>query len=162
MTDAELAECEADAENVKNADTVRALIAEVRRLREEKARALATAEEIAQRYFGDTSALRAELDAAIALAAQDVVSMTEHDAITESPLYRVRKLFIERVQGAWAEKYPDSLADAARRAGEEVDEFKRLLSEMKHGDCWCEVGIGNPMMRGHSTVCLKVTAMLAV
>lgn len=30
--------------------------------------------------------------------------------------------------------------------------FKALM-DLKRGDCWCEVAIGNPMMRNHSPQC---------
>ena len=30
--------------------------------------------------------------------------------------------------------------------------FKALM-DLKRGDCWCEMAIGNPMMRGHSPHC---------
>lgn len=34
------------------------------------------------------------------------------------------------------------------------DELVIALSQLKRGDCWCEAGIGNPMMQGgHSYDC---------
>ena len=30
-----------------------------------------------------------------------------------------------------------------------------LLNDLKQNDCWCEKGIGNPMLQDHTTVCLK-------
>lgn len=49
---------------------------------------------------------------------------------------------------------------------EQVDEFEEIiqkiedltdvLKELKTGDCWCQVGIGNPMITEHSKACLKL------
>lgn len=35
-----------------------------------------------------------------------------------------------------------------------------ILVGLKRGDCWCEMGIGNPMVREHDVACLQ--AQLAV
>lgn len=34
--------------------------------------------------------------------------------------------------------------------------WRWLVEKLKRGDCWCEVGIGNPMVPGHSDVCIAV------
>lgn len=35
------------------------------------------------------------------------------------------------------------------------------LRAVKRGDCWCEVGIDNPMMRGrHSVACARASELL--
>lgn len=31
----------------------------------------------------------------------------------------------------------------------------QLLLRLKAGDCWCEMGIGNPMVQEHTAVCLE-------
>jgi hypothetical protein len=42
-----------------------------------------------------------------------------------------------------------------------VDALTAALRELKRGDCWCEVGIGNPNMGGrHSSACRKVAVLL--
>ena len=35
------------------------------------------------------------------------------------------------------------------------------LEGIQHGDCWCGMGIGNPMFSGHSNACLAVSAAIA-
>ena len=35
-----------------------------------------------------------------------------------------------------------------------------LLYGLRRGDCWCDVGIGNPMMSSHDKVCDEVRAFL--
>jgi hypothetical protein len=39
---------------------------------------------------------------------------------------------------------------------EENKKLKRLIWILKRGDCWCEAGVGNPMMKDHSVVCKLV------
>ncbi len=36
----------------------------------------------------------------------------------------------------------------------------RLLKGCKIGDCWCQVGTGNPMMSSHSKHCREVAAFM--
>jgi hypothetical protein len=45
-----------------------------------------------------------------------------------------------------------------------MSELKRaveLLKRLKRNDCWCEMGIGNPMYSGHTKVCKDVQGFLA-
>lgn len=55
----------------------------------------------------------------------------------------------------------DSCKDEAwRELKQEFDKAIALLLEKK-GYCWCEVGVGNPMMGGeHSSTCDKIAAFL--
>ena len=42
-----------------------------------------------------------------------------------------------------------------------VRELVKVLRLLKRGDCWCEVGIGNPMLRGkHTQQCLIAQELL--
>lgn len=45
------------------------------------------------------------------------------------------------------------LWEAVERAIDQCDEAAQLLRSLKRGDCWCEAGIGNPMMTNHSPQC---------
>jgi len=37
-----------------------------------------------------------------------------------------------------------------------------VLESLKHGDCFCECGVGNPMMNGtHTEMCVAATKLLA-
>ena len=40
-------------------------------------------------------------------------------------------------------------------------ELLTVLKALKRGDCWCEMGIGNPMMSRHSPGCLSAQAAIA-
>lgn len=42
-----------------------------------------------------------------------------------------------------------------------VLELLTIIAALKTGDCWCEMGIGNPMVRQHSSVCQSVQALLS-
>ena len=33
---------------------------------------------------------------------------------------------------------------------------EKLLHKLKRGTCWCELGIGNPMMSGHTMLCREI------
>lgn len=35
-----------------------------------------------------------------------------------------------------------------------------IILQLKRGSCWCEMGIGNPMVRDHSPACKQVQEML--
>lgn len=37
-----------------------------------------------------------------------------------------------------------------------VERVKELTKALRRGDCYCEVGIGNPMMIVHSDICKKI------
>lgn len=39
---------------------------------------------------------------------------------------------------------------------QKIEELMIMLEGLKIGDCWCQVGIGNPMMTKHSEICLKL------
>jgi hypothetical protein len=32
--------------------------------------------------------------------------------------------------------------------------LKEIIRGLKRGDCWCEMGIGNPMVSSHSPQCI--------
>ena len=40
-------------------------------------------------------------------------------------------------------------------------EIEGILTELKTGDCWCSIGIGNPMRPDHSAPCLHAQRLLA-
>ena len=42
----------------------------------------------------------------------------------------------------------------------ENEKLREALLQLKHGDCWCEVGIGNPMYTNHSAACLEVQQII--
>lgn len=44
---------------------------------------------------------------------------------------------------------------------EATSELIVILLALKRGDCWCEVGIGNPMARDNSPACKQVQAFIA-
>jgi hypothetical protein len=55
---------------------------------------------------------------------------------------------IESMQGRW--KYVEELKAKNKHLIE-------LLRKNKTGDCWCQCGIGNPMMNGnHSKLCIEI------
>jgi hypothetical protein len=39
----------------------------------------------------------------------------------------------------------------------ERDRCREALVALKGGDCWCEMAVGNPMVRRHSTGCQMAT-----
>lgn len=39
-----------------------------------------------------------------------------------------------------------------------IDRLAAALLAVKRGDCWCDMGIGNPMVRDHSPGCLQAQA----
>lgn len=40
-------------------------------------------------------------------------------------------------------------------------EVLRVLRDLKRGDCWCEVAIGNPMLQGrHTQACMAAKALM--
>jgi len=46
---------------------------------------------------------------------------------------------------------------------ERVEKLEEALKSLKYGcdeKCWCDVSIGNPMMRGHSDNCIAITKLL--
>lgn len=52
-------------------------------------------------------------------------------------------------------------ANALEGAEAQSDLLKTALIGLKRGDCWCEVGIGNPMLRGkHLQPCLFAQTIL--
>jgi hypothetical protein len=53
-----------------------------------------------------------------------------------------------------------TLADAEALENENKS-LREALADLKRGDCWCEVAIGNPMCRGeHSSGCKKAQAIM--
>ena len=37
-----------------------------------------------------------------------------------------------------------------------IEDLADVLEDLKTGDCWCQAGIGNPMITEHSKACLKL------
>lgn len=53
------------------------------------------------------------------------------------------------------------IESAFQAAGQEcVRNLMVALIELKRGDCWCEMGIGNPNCRDHSRACKNARAVL--
>lgn len=53
------------------------------------------------------------------------------------------------------------LCQRVRTAEAETARLREALLNLKRGECWCEVGIGNPMVRGvHSNACQKALDVL--
>lgn len=48
----------------------------------------------------------------------------------------------------------------ARRIENENENLWGVILQLKRGDCWCEMGIGNPMVRDHSSACKQLQEML--
>lgn len=45
--------------------------------------------------------------------------------------------------------------------GREMESLIDVLVGLKRGECWCEVAVGNPMMKGkHSLYCARATILL--
>lgn len=63
-----------------------------------------------------------------------------------------------------AEEGAANVADAVQVAVYKADRIGKLeqaLQTLRTGDCWCECGIDNPMMRGeHSEACKTVQNIL--
>jgi hypothetical protein len=52
--------------------------------------------------------------------------------------------------------------DGKAQAEAETQALREALDGLMCGDCWCEAGIGNPMMHGqHSPQCLEVQRLTA-
>jgi hypothetical protein len=43
---------------------------------------------------------------------------------------------------------------------EEVKMLRAIVTGLRRGSCWCEMAIGNPMVREHSTVCKAATVIM--
>lgn len=41
-----------------------------------------------------------------------------------------------------------------------VQELEKALLTLKVGGCWCEIGIGHPMVRNHSSACEHIQKLL--
>lgn len=50
-------------------------------------------------------------------------------------------------------------AENTGREMSKVDKLRLLLLGMKHGSCWCEAGIGNPMFSGHTQTCRDIQSL---
>jgi hypothetical protein len=56
--------------------------------------------------------------------------------------------------------YSASYGDVCRAVDREMA-LRRLLILLRRGECWCEVGIGNPALRGvHTDACSAVRALM--
>ena len=42
----------------------------------------------------------------------------------------------------------------------EIIKLREALEALKRGDCWCEMAIGNPMVKDHSAACKLASAVL--
>lgn len=40
-----------------------------------------------------------------------------------------------------------------------IRNLKEIIQSLKRGSCWCEVAVGNPMVRGHSKGCIKASGV---
>jgi len=41
---------------------------------------------------------------------------------------------------------------------EELTFLRRLTFSLKRGDCWCEIGIGDPRLSSHSVYCSRLSS----
>lgn len=58
---------------------------------------------------------------------------------------------------------PALVAEVRRLRAESDDQRRRIrdiLLQLRRGDCWCAVGIGNPMMATHSSACVSARAIV--
>ena len=77
--------------------------------------------------------------------------------MAESVIRHIIEGDIETIRDS-ASAYKAGLA-YGRQAGR--SEVLALVMRLKCGSCWCEVGIGNPMMQGrHSDACLEVQRLV--
>ncbi len=42
-----------------------------------------------------------------------------------------------------------------------IEDVRALVQDFRRGDCWCEKGIGNPMMADHDKGCKTMVAIRA-
>lgn len=52
------------------------------------------------------------------------------------------------------------LANALKAAWQERDRARAALRGLQHGDCWCQMAIGNPMVKRHSSACVAAAEAL--
>lgn len=57
--------------------------------------------------------------------------------------------------------YRKSELEANRRLIMAAPKLLAALEQLKRGDCWCEMGVGNPMVDRHSGVCADAMAALS-
>ena len=41
-----------------------------------------------------------------------------------------------------------------------LSSVRAILHQLRKGQCWCEMGIGNPMVKKHSEICLAVQEIM--
>jgi hypothetical protein len=42
----------------------------------------------------------------------------------------------------------------------QVEQARKLIEVMKRGDCWCEMAVGNPMVKGHAIFCQEAARFI--
>ena len=77
------------------------------------------------------------------------VTITEEGAVT----YTFERAILGRNPLAASDDF-QAIERAADRASLEVAKLRRILRALRRGDCYCEAGIGNPMMPGHTEACI--------
>ena len=68
------------------------------------------------------------------------------------PMFVNGRLFAGLMPPDWCETVGDA---------PEADEAAEVVRSLRRGSCWCEMAIGNPMVRGHSSACLAAQKWLA-
>jgi hypothetical protein len=98
------------------------------------------------------------------LALANLETQEKHMEVREyiRRIQELRATLAERTKERDEARDREGLADfgfSAEKA--RADALASLLERLKTGACWCEVGIGNPMLAGrHAQVCLDVQAAL--
>lgn len=78
-------------------------------------------------------------------------SMSEgHECAPERLKHRIEKL----------EEYMARDHLALVEALDLIRKLRAVIGLLKRGSCWCELGIGNPMVRGHSDACRRAREAL--
>lgn len=63
----------------------------------------------------------------------------------------------EEIEKALRAVYKQGVQDGARKTKTDA---AQVIAGLSRGDCFCEVAIGNPMMRSHSAACENVRKWL--
>jgi len=46
------------------------------------------------------------------------------------------------------------------RTSKRLDEAVEIISSLRRGACWCDVGIGSPLMQDHSDLCKRISVAM--
>ena len=68
--------------------------------------------------------------------------------------------FSFNIEGAWLGEGTPMFVHRLREPGKlsEIERLRAIIWALRMGDCWCGVGIGNPMSGGtHSAACISAT-----